>query len=369
MRLPGWSGLSLRVKLLAAFLIVALAGTLALVVTAELTSGAFYEAHVREMSGRYGGNAVDTMHEELRDGFSRALAQSLLVGLALGVPLALAVGFWVARRILEPVSQVSMAAKRIASGAYSERLPSGDADELGQLLEEFNTMAAALEQVEARRVALIGTVAHELRTPLSGLQGYAEGLSDGLFDREQAAEAIRREVGRLTRLVEDLSEVSRVESGGVALQLESFDLVALARELSERYGMMFKEAGVVVNLELPDGPLEVRADRDRTAQVVVNLLSNALRHAPGSPIGLRVTRDRREVRLEVEDDGPGIAAEHLPHVFERFYRVDPSRSRATGGSGVGLTISSHLAGAMGGRLEVESEVGKGSRFTLVLSGV
>ena len=361
---------SLRFKLLIAFVIVTLAGILALIAAAELSALGFYEAHITEMTQRYGSGAMDTMHVELRDGFSRSLAQSLLVGLAVGIPLAVIVGFWVARRVIEPVERVSRAARRIASGAYSERLPVGDRDELGLLIEDFNRMAVALESVEARRIELIGTVAHELRTPLSGLQGYAEGLSDGLFDRKEAALAIGREVSRLNRLVNDLAEVSKVEAGAVALQLERFDLVVLVREVIERYEPMFLEQRNELCLALPDQAF-VTADRDRVTQILINLLVNALKHAPGSRVDVSVQARADQVRadqifLEVRDAGPGIPAEHLPHLFERFYRADASRSSATGGSGVGLTISKHLATAMGGRLEVESKFGTGSSFTLVL---
>jgi signal transduction histidine kinase len=356
---------SLRFKLLLAFVVVTLAGILALIAAAELSAGWFYEAHIHEMTQRYGSSAMDAMHLELRDGFSRSLAQSLLVGLAIGIPLAVLVGFWVARRVIEPVERVSRAARRIASGAYSERLPAGERDELGLLIEDFNRMAVALESVEARRIELIGTVAHELRTPLSGLQGYAEGLSDGLFDPDQAAQAIQREVSRLKRLVNDLSEVSKVESGAMALKPERFDLVVLIREVIERYEPMFHEHHNELQMILPAQAF-VKADQDRVTQILINLLSNALKHAPGGRVDLGVQVRANQVQLEVRDFGPGIALKHLPHLFERFYRVDTSRSSTTGGSGVGLTISKHLATAMGGWLEVESEVGTGSSFRLTL---
>ena len=387
--------LSLRLKLLIAFVAVSLAGIVSLIVAAELAAGGFYEAHIRDMTARYGSGAMDSMHNELRDGFSRSLTQSLLIGLVVGIPLAIVVGFWVARRVIEPVERVSSAARRIAAGAYSERLPHGDTDELGLLIEDFNRMAASLETVEARRIELIGTVAHELRTPLAGLQGYAEGLHDGLVDREQAALAIGREVSRLKRLVNDLSEVSKVEAGAVTLQLERFDLVILVREVIERYEPMFLERHNELRMTLP-GQAFVNADRDRVTQILINLLANALKHAPGSRVDLSIQAQVNQARanqagenqarvnqaranqaranqaranqtvLEVCDTGPGISAEHLPHVFERFYRVDPSRSSETGGSGVGLTVSRHLATAMGGRLEVTSEPGKGSSFKLTL---
>jgi signal transduction histidine kinase len=357
--------LSLRVKLLIAFLAVSLAGIVSLIIAAELAAGGFYEAHIRDMTTRYGSGAMDSMHSELRDGFSRSLTQSLLVGLVVGIPLAVIVGFWVARRVIEPVSRVSSAARRIAAGAYSERLPHGDHDELGLLIEDFNRMAAALETVEARRIELIGTVAHELRTPLAGLQGYAEGLHDGLVTREQAALAIGREVSRLKRLINDLAEVSKLEAGAVTLRLERFDLLVLVHEIVGRYEPMFHEQRNELHVTLPDQTF-VMADRDRVTQILINLLANALKHAPGSRVELNIQARADEIFLEVRDTGPGISTEHLPHLFERFYRVDASRSSATGGSGVGLTISSHLASAMGGQLEVTSEPGQGSSFTLTL---
>lgn len=365
---------SLRVKLLLAFVLVALSGILALIATAELSAGGFYDAHIVEMTQRFGAGAVDPMHQELRNGFAKTLAQSLWVGLLVGIPLSLIMGFWVAQRVIHPLTQLSTAARRIAAGAYSERLShhnSQNLDELGLLLQDFNRMAQALETVEARRTELIGTVAHELRTPLSGLQGYAEGLSDGLFEPQQAAQAIHREVSRLKRLVNDLSEVSRVESGAVQLRLERFDLVSLVHEVLERYQPIFLEGNTPIKVQIPSASVMasviVEADRDRVTQILINLLSNALKHAPESRIEVILkVPNPQEAHLEIRDFGPGIAPEHLPHLFERFYRADPSRSSATGGSGVGLTISSHLARAMGGRIEVKSVLGTGSSFTLIL---
>ena len=358
--------MNLRLKLLIAFLLVSSVGTLALIAAAELTAGSFYEAHIRQMTNKY--DAVDAMHEELRQGFSRALGSSLLVGLAVGLPCALLIGFWMSKRILEPVARVSQAARRISAGAYSERIPNNQKDELGRLIQDFNSMAGSLESVESRRIELIGNVAHELRTPLSGLQGYAEGLADGLFDAEQASESIRREVARLKRVVNDLSEVSKVESGALELRLETFDLAALALELTARYQPMFEAAGSKLEFRPPLNAVTVNADRDRTTQIIINLLSNALKYAPGETVTICVNQHHHTAQLEVTDAGQGIASEHLPHIFERFYRADSSRSQALGGSGVGLTISKHLAEAMNGSLEVKSVVGQGSSFTETLPG-
>ncbi len=183
--------------------------------------------------------------------------------------------------------------------------------------------------------------------------------------REQAALAIGREVSRLKRLVNDLAEVSKVEAGAVTLRLERFDLVVLVREIVERYEPMFLEQRSRLRVTLPEQAF-VNAGRDRATQILINLLANALKHAPGSRVDLSIQARVNEIILMVRDTGPGIPTEHLPHLFERFYRVDASRSSETGGSGVGLTVSRHLANAMGGRLETESDFGTGSRFTLVL---
>ncbi len=331
----------------------------------------------------------------------KLLLRSLAVALALGVPVALALSTLVSRRVLDPLERIANAVRRLAVGSYRERLPPQETRELDWLAEEFNLMAATLERVEAQRVELITTVAHELRTPLSGLLGYAEGLREGVFGPEEAGEAIRREVSRLRRVVNDLSEVSRAESGAVSLRLETFDLAALAVELVGQYRSMVEDGGSSLYLNLDgrefDGielggtgshstgsgeiesntPILVRADRDRVAQIVLNLISNALRHAPGTPITLEVRGANREAHWSVSDAGPGIAPEHLPHVFERFYRSDVSPVDGPPGTGVGLTISKALARAMGGRLEVASHAGVGagvgagfgSRFTLVLARV
>jgi signal transduction histidine kinase len=316
---------TLRLKLLLALVVVALAGSLALVVVAELAAGGFYEAHMREMAGRFGDGTLAAMHSELRDGFLRALGQSLLVGLV--------VGLWLARRVIEPLEQVGRAARRIAAGAYSERLPSGQGDELGVLMADFNRMAATLEMVEARRSALIGTVAHELRTPLAGIQGYAEGLSDGLFPTAQAAEAIGREVARLKRLLDDLTEVSQVEAGALNLRLEPVELLALLAGLVERYQPLFVGQGGSLGWLGPDGPIWLQTDRDRLTQILVNLLANALKHAPSSQSEWRVVLQNQPqnqpatVLLALCDNGPGIAPQHLPHLLPRGCQPRQRRQR------------------------------------------
>jgi histidine kinase len=343
------------------YLLVALVALGALALTAELASGAFYRDHLNAMSTQFGGAQPDAMHAQLEAGFARALHLSLVVGALVGGVAALVVGALAARRVLHPVAQLSRAAARIAAGGYSERLPGGGRDELGRLGEEFNRMAGALEASEAKRVELIGNVAHELRTPLHALQGYAEGLEDGVFGVTEASNAVRREVRRLERVVGDLAAVSNAEAGALALRCETLDFGGLLAELVQA------NAGNVdgrLTFDPPAHPVRVWADRDRVAQIVLNLLGNAARYAPGCPVRLELQLEPLSAILSVIDDGPGIAPEHLPHIFERFYRADPARG--DGGSGVGLTISRSLARAMHGELSATSALGEGTRFSLRL---
>jgi histidine kinase len=267
------------------------------------------------------------------------------------------------------------ASQRIADGHYEERvgLPGdparGDLDELGRLALSFNQMAARLEQTESMRRDLIGNVAHELRTPLASIQGYMEGLIDGVLPAEPATfQQVYREADRLQRLVRDLQELSRVEAGAAELHLVPVPVARLVEATADRLGRQFEEKGVALAVEVPSDLPPVLADEDRIGQVLLNLVGNALQYTPaGGQVRLRAAREGQFVRLVVEDTGAGIPAEHLPHIFERFYRVDKSRSRAGGGSGIGLTIAKHLVEAHGGQMEAASAgPDRGSTFSFTL---
>ena len=228
-------------------------------------------------------------------------------------------------------------------------------------------MASSLESTERRRLQLVGDVAHELRTPLTTLDGYLEGLDDGVIaPTDETWRLLRAETGRLTRLVNDLSELWRAEAHQLPLRLEPVDAAAVAAEMVERFSPLAAPRGI--RLELRAEPATCIADRDRVAQVLANYLSNALRLAPqGSVVVVRTSAADGRVTLAVTDLGPGLAADHLEVVFERFYRVDGARSRAAGGSGIGLAIVRALAGAMGGRAWADSAgPGTGATFSLEL---
>jgi signal transduction histidine kinase len=313
------------------------------------------------------GGADDTVAEA----FEQAL---LLSALAAGVVAAVAaavVSLLVSRRFVEPLRSVLAATGRIASGRYGERVPVRDADEVGELSENFNLMARALEEAERRRVEVISDVSHELRTPLSTIRGYVEGLAEGVVEPSQETwTLIYAEFERLGRLVNDLRRLSRAEAGRLDLSLAPMAPTEATRPAVRGMLPLFDEKGVQLQNAVPEDLPSVLADVDRVVQVLSNLLSNALEHTPtGGRVLVEAETGDEEVTFRVTDTGTGIAPEHLERVFERFYRVDKSRSRGDthGGSGVGLAVSRALVEAMGGRIRVDSPgIGEGATFVFTL---
>jgi len=355
---------SLGARLLIAFLVVAAAalGTVGVAVTL-VGPGYFLDA----MGHLPGDPMGEAMAEDTLVAFTDAMRQALIAATIIAVVTATVVSLLVAARIARPVGTMARAARRIADGDYDLRVSTDEPGELGALATSFNEMAGSLEATERRRLQLVGDVAHELRTPLTTLDGYLEGLEDGVIHPSpQTWHLLRAETARLTRLVNELSELWRAEAHQLPLEIGHVDVADVAREVGQRFGPQAAARGI--GLELPAGAVVARADRDRVAQVLANYLSNALRHAPdGSTIGVVVHRAGERIRLSVSDGGPGLEADELEAVFERFYRVDAARSRAMGGSGIGLAIVRALADAMDGTVWAESDgPGQGATFILEL---
>jgi histidine kinase len=243
-------------------------------------------------------------------------------------------------------------------------------DELAQLANRFNQMAEKLNQVEAMRRRLIGDVSHELRTPLTAIKGSMEGLMDGVLPAtHETFQQIHAEADRLNRLVDDLQELSRVEARAYKLDLRPLDVSSLVRTVTKRLAPQFESKSISLELDLVTDLPRVLADEDRTIQVLTNLTGNALQYtSEGGRVTIGAHRIDHEVRITVHDTGIGIPAEHLSNIFDRFYRVDKSRSRrAGGGSGIGLTIARALVEAQGGQIWAESAgEGQGSSFTFTL---
>lgn len=359
-------------KLFLSHLLVVIVAEAAVFVLVEFFAPRFFADHVARMVSMVRmmgmGPMVDSLRLDLENGLSATLTSALLVSLPLSALLAAATAYWVSRRLARTANLLAAGSRRMASGDYRLRLPVEGHDEMAELAMHFNNLAEALDRVEQSRVELIGNVAHELRTPLAALQGYAEAAADGVMPPEAVARAIGREVAAMRRLVEDLSLVSRVEAGSVELELAPHDPVELVRAAYDRFASAFASSGVEFVLDLPPRGLPpVRADAGRVNQVLANLLSNALHHTPrGGTVTLELQQQGAFARICVRDTGPGIPEAYQQRIFERFFRIDSARSRASGGSGVGLTVSKGLVEAMGGRIELYSRPGEGAEFCFTL---
>jgi two-component system, OmpR family, sensor histidine kinase MtrB len=295
------------------------------------------------------------------------LRNILLGGVGILVLLAALAGIVLARGTLRPVARASAAAHSLAEGLLETRLPVEGQDEFGAWAQAFNEMAAALEAkiaalsaAQARERRFTSDVAHELRTPLTALVGEASLLAEHLDrmppESRRPAELLIADVARLRRLVEELMEISRFDAGAESVHREDVDLAALVAGTVRARGW---EGQVCLD---GDG-LELSSDPRRLERIVANLIGNALEHG-ASEVSVRLARDDGRAVVEVVDDGPGIAPEHLPHLFERFYKADAARSG--GGTGLGLAIAQENARLLGGEIRVQSELGAGSRFTLQL---
>jgi signal transduction histidine kinase len=263
----------------------------------------------------------------------------LLLAGVLGAGIALVIARWVARGMTQPLRDMAQAARRMETGDYSRRIHTDSRDEVGKLAEAFNRMSAELEGLELLRRELVANVSHELKTPISALRAHLENLLDGVEQPDpETLQIMLVQSERLGRLVDQLLELSRLESGDVPLERERVELAPLVSQV-----------------------------RERVHQVLFNLLDNAVRFTPtGGRVTVTASNHNGSIDVVVADTGPGIPSEHLPHVFERFYRVDESRSRDDGGTGIGLAIARSVVEAHGGRIWADSEPGRGSAFTFVL---
>ncbi len=300
--------------------------------------------------------------------FITRVRSALLFSALVALTVAVVLGILLFRSIVAPLNLLTRASQAIAAGDLSVRATVRGNHEIAQLADAFNRMAESLERAERARRNQTADIAHELRTPLTVLQGTLEAMADGVYplDRENVQLALSQ-VRTLARMVEDLRLLALSDAGELHLYTRPLDLRAFLCRQLEGYRSKAREKGITLRLEVPDALPPVQADRDRLSQIVGNLMSNALRYVHrGGEVVIRAQAAGDEVRVAVADDGPGIPAEELPHLFERFWRGDKARRRATGGSGLGLTIAKSLVEAHGGRIWVESEEGKGTTFTFTL---
>ncbi len=293
--------------------------------------------------------------------FLEQLRSALTVGALAAFVAALLVGGLLMRGIVAPVRRLTQAAENIATGNLRTRAPVGGRDEIGRLGRAFNSMAESLEQSQAARRAQTADIAHELRNPLAVLQGTLEAIADGVYEPtpENIAPGLDQ-VRTLNRLVEDLRLLALADAGELRLERHPLDLVALLQRVGEAHRARLEEKGLSFACELPATLPPVSVDADRLAQVLGNILDNAARYVPpGGRVLLMAAPHDGGLLVRVADDGPGVPAEELPHVFERFWRGDSSRSRATGGSGLGLAIARRIIEAHEGRIWAEPTPGGG----------
>ncbi|SHI18184.1 heavy metal sensor kinase [Sporobacter termitidis DSM 10068] len=291
----------------------------------------------------------------------------ILLAMALVGGAALVAGAVMAKRLAEPISNVIRTADRISDGDYESRLQEDSTTaELAALAGAINTLAEKLEKQESLRKRLTADVAHELRTPMANLQSHLEAMLDGVWAPDAARlKSCHEETVRLSKLVADLENLARIEGGTRALQKEPVDLHALVRRAADCFESELAAKRITLGADLPD--IAVSADRDKLTQVLVNLLSNAVKYTPpGGRIEVAASEGDGGVCISVRDTGAGIAPEDLPYIFERFYRADKSRSRDTGGSGIGLAIVKSIVTAHGGSVTAKSAPGEGSEFIVTL---
>ena len=304
------------------------------------------------------------------------ILQRFLVASVVGLVLSLALAWTMGRSIVGPLQKVTAAAEKVSQGDYDLHLDIASPDEVRSMANSFNTMTQAVKASQQAQRDFVANVSHELKTPLTSIQGFSQAILDGTADDpeavKQAAGVIHDEAGRLTRMVSQLLDLARIEAGQIVMAREPVDLRAVLEGCVEKLTPQAVQGGVSLIAELTQLPpgARVTGDGDRLAQVFIILLDNALKHtaAGGKVTAVARYADASQVKVSVSDTGPGIPPQDLPRIFERFYQVDKSRARGKGGAGLGLAIAKEIVAAHGGEIAVESIVGVGSKFTVRLPG-
>jgi signal transduction histidine kinase len=305
----------------------------------------------------------------------RAVVTPLIgyVALAGGIALALSMllALYLSGAISRPIREVTKAARKMAAGDYSAEVAVHGSDETAELARDFNMMAQRVRAAYELQKDFVADVSHELRTPLTSIEGFSQALLDGVTTSEQerrrSLEIINQESKRLVRLLRDLLLLSRIDAGEMKPEVRQTDLVDLMRKLDSVYSPGATEAGLELEVSPPAHALSLLTDPDRLERVLTNLLDNAIKYCePGARVTLSAEVEVASVCISVTDTGPGIAPELLPNIFDRFYRVEKSRSLKHGGSGLGLSICKELVWSLGGTIKVQSVPGKGTAFSVTL---
>jgi signal transduction histidine kinase len=355
-------------RLFVAQTLIALVGAATLWLVALGIGPGIFHMHLREAVG-----AVDAAtNRHVEEAYSSASAISIALALLSSLGAALAVSWYVTRRIAAPVGGLAAATRELAAGRYATGISDpGLGSEFATLTGSFNAMASQLANVEQTRRRLLADLAHEMRTPVSTLDAYLEGLEDGVVSVDaKTLRMLRSQTGRLARLADDITAVSRAEERQLELSSHDVEPAELVGTAVRAAAGRFAELGIALVVEVAPRLPTVRADPDRIGQVLANLLDNALRHSSTGgrvSVAAHAVQSGAAVEFSVADTGDGIPVESLPHVFERFYRVDRARDRAHGGSGIGLSIVKALVEAHGGRVRAQSDgLGCGATFAFAI---
>lgn len=303
----------------------------------------------------------------LQKTFINSVNKSVLTGGIIAGIVGIVLALLFSRNILKPIRELTEATKKMQQGELDQRVNTSSGGEIGKLGASFNELARRLKEQKALREEMVSDVAHELRNPLSNIQGYLEGLREGMIDpTKQVFETLHQQSLVLNRLVNDLRDVNRAKAGKLNLDKKLLVLEDIITREIKALKAKADETGVELRRDL-NGPNLLKADPERISQVVRNLLDNAMTHTPkGGEIKIETRTSSGEVITTVSDEGAGIPEEDLPYIFDRFYRVDKSRSRGTGGTGLGLTIAKEIIESHGGRITAKSSEGKGSTFEFTL---
>ncbi len=364
-KISNMAKVGLRGRLFLSHLLVMLIGVTSLVIIGKISSPRFFVSRLEQLDGP--GFRLQYIRTRLIEGFEIAWNRSTFWSVLAGTTAAVGLSYWLTQRITQPLTQMDEITQKFAEGDWSERMSPSDIPELNQLAISFNQMAASLQDVEKGRRELISDLTHELRTPLTVVRGYLEEIADGHIEPSpEIYQQLAKETKRLERLVNDLQELSKVESGYLPIHQKPVNLYPLLESLVQRFSDQLLEDGPIILLDPQPNLPRVLADLDRTEQILVNLLGNAIRYTETGTITVRTSHDFNFLWVAVIDTGIGISPEDLPHVFERFWRADRSRSRHSGGTGIGLAITRRLVELQGGKITVSSHLHKGSTFKFSL---
>ncbi len=281
--------------------------------------------------------------------------------------IALIVGYFMASRISKPIKAVTIKTNQIEKGNYSDRIHiKSNTKEIDGLIGSVNALASTLELQQELKKRMASDYAHEFRTPLAAIQSNLEGILDGIFEpTPQRIESVHAEILRLSRMVSEIDKIVALENENMAMHKEQFDFCSLLKQILLTFEADLKEKNIAIHVE--SQPCAIIADKDKISSVLVNLISNAIKYTDdGGGINIIIEESKHNVQFSIRDHGVGMEAKDLPHIFEHLYRADLSRTRGTGGSGIGLSVVKAIVHAHNGTITVESEVGKGSTFTIVL---